>query len=432
MVRPVLTTFCFSMDYESFLSYYGRHTFLNQIRETARLLESPDMIMFAGGVPNPKNFPIETITMKLRDGTCIEWDEATTGRALQYLPSDGIPDFLDEIKKLVKRYHDPPRLDELRFCLSSGSQDALNKAFTIIANPGDYIIVPTPCYLGVFGILKPLGAKMLEIPLDDEGMCVEELRKALQKIGKSHPVKAMYMNPNSSNPSCITYSLKRRKELYQVAQEFNFLIIEDDAYYFLNFAKERPPSFLALDVDGRVLRVDSFSKLIAPGLRLGFVSGPSLLVAKIESCIQSSTQQASSLSQLMVYHILKKWGEHGLNRHVARICSFYKNQALTMMESAKKHLTGLAEWDVPDGGMFMWIKIPSMKDTTKFAFHTAASFSVLVVPGKGFIPSGSDSAYVRVAFSLVPPEQINEGIKRLATAIREQCKTINENNAQSM
>lgn len=410
------------MDYESFLSEYGRHTIHNSLREAARALECEDMIMLAGGVPNPRNFPIETIKMKLRDGSFIEWDEATSTKALQYLPSDGTPDLLEDIKRLIRKYHNPPRFNELKFCVTTGSQDALYKAFQVLINPGDYVIIPNPVYLGVIGTLEPLRAKMLGVSEDENGMCVKELRRMLQEINNPKTIKAMYVNPNSSNPSGTTYSMSRRKELYEVAREFNFLIIEDDAYYFLNFGKERPPSFLSMDTDGRVFRVDSFSKIIAPGFRLGFCSGAPTIVSKVECCIQYSTQQAPAFSQMAVHHILKKWGETGFNRHITRINSFYKNQALMMAESAKRYLTGLAEWHVPDGGMFMWMKILNIQDTSKFTLQTAASTGVLVVPGKVFDPAGHDSPYVRLAFSLAPPDKINEGIKKLAAAIRQHCK----------
>lgn len=243
--------------------------------------------------------------------------------------------------------------------------------------------------------------------------------------------RIIYVNPTGSNPTGVTYTLERRKEIYKIAQEYNLLILEDDAYFYLQFREfqDREPSFLSLDVDGRVLRMDSFSKIIAPGLRLGLVSGPRQIVDKLHWHVQVSTQQPSSMSQMIVYKLLKQWGKEGFQAHIKRVCAYYINQRDQMVKSCNKWLKGLAEWTVPEGGMFMWIKILGIPNTNEFIMNIAPQKGVVVVPGFCCYPETSEecqqTTYVRVAYTYITTEAIDKALQLLAIAIREERK-INE------
>jgi len=199
------------------------------------------------------------------------------------------------------------------------------------------------------------------------------------------------------------------------------IIFEDDPYYFLQFEKERTPSFLSIDVDGRVIRFDSLSKILSSGIRLGFVTGPKPLLEPITFHMQVSVLHASSLSQVIVSELFREWGQDGFLEHADRVRDFYLSQREVMLESAKTHLTGLAEWNVPQGGMFLWMKILGLADTHPMIMKRALKKDVILLPGREFMTDPSKPCpYVRAAFSLATPENIDRGFRNLAELIREE------------
>ncbi|XP_042218767.1 kynurenine/alpha-aminoadipate aminotransferase, mitochondrial-like [Homarus americanus] len=246
----------------------------------------------------------------------------------------------------------------------------------------------------------------------------EDVRDAEEGIPK-----VLYINPNACNPTGVSFTEERRREIYKIASDYNLIILEDDPYYFVQFGdmKDFPPSFLSMDVDGRVLRFDSFSKVLSSGLRVGYVTGPKPLIQRIVLHEQVSILHASSMSQVLVSELLQMWGEEGFFKHTQAVQDFYLKQRDAMIEAAQKHLTGLCEWAVPTGGMFLWLKVPKVPDTWDMIMERALQKNVILVPGKAFMCDPSlPCNYMRAAFSVVTPEMMDRGLECLAELIREE------------
>lgn len=250
--------------------------------------------------------------------------------------------------------------------------------------------------------------------------------EALQKIlevwdpADERKPRVLYTIPNGGNPTGASMTLERKQKVYELARKYNMLIIEDDPYYFLQFQKPWAPTFLSMDEDGRVLRTDSFSKILSSGLRIGFVTGPKPLVDRVVLHIQASTMHTSTFTQLIVSQLLHNWGQDGFLKHIDSVIEFYRSQRNAMLSSADRWLKDVAEWHPPLAGMFLWVKVKGVKDTQKLIMEKALEKEVLLVPGGVFNINSSDPCpYVRAAFSLSTPQQIDEAFRRLADLIRE-------------
>ncbi|KAG2466261.1 AADAT protein, partial [Polypterus senegalus] len=293
----------------------------------------PSLISLAGGAPNPSTFPFQTATITLKDGGSVVFDQKTMNRALQYSASSGIPELLSWVKNLQKSLHKPPNANngEMEMCITTGSQEGMSKArfqddvFEMLISPGDNVLLDAPTYSGTLTALRPLGCNIINVASDQYGMIPESLRDVLSKWNKedvkncnSTIPKCLYCIPNGGNPTGTSLTEDRKYKIYQLAREYDLLIIEDDPYYFLQFQKPWAPSFLSMDVDGRVIRLDSFSKILSSGLRIGFITGPKPLIDRVVLHIQTSTMHTSTFTQLMVSQLLNKWGQEGFLKHVDR------------------------------------------------------------------------------------------------------------------
>eukprot|EP00096_Caligus_rogercresseyi_P015740 TRINITY_DN8215_c0_g1_i2.p1 TRINITY_DN8215_c0_g1~~TRINITY_DN8215_c0_g1_i2.p1 ORF type:complete len:302 (+),score=61.44 TRINITY_DN8215_c0_g1_i2:62-907(+) len=273
-------------------------------------------------------------------------------------------------------------------------------------------------YSGTLAITNPYSPKYTIIASDGEGMIPEELERSLKG---NLSTQVLYINPTGMNPTGTVLSSERRKKIYDICCRRDILILEDDPYYYLQFGRERAPSFLSMDTEGRVLRFDSFSKVLSSGLRLGFVTGPKPLVERIVLHMQASVLHASSLSQVLVSELLDRWGLDGFMEHVGKIEGFYKEKRDVMHAAGVKHLDGLCEWSIPGGGMFLWLKINGVEDTWDMIMERAMAKNVMLLPGKAFMVDPSKPcSYARAAFSLASPSDIDTAFQRLAELIREE------------
>ncbi|RXM95645.1 Kynurenine/alpha-aminoadipate aminotransferase, mitochondrial [Acipenser ruthenus] len=366
------------MNYSRFINAISAARKASPIRILTELQQRspPSLISLAAGAPNANTFPFKSASISLKNGGSIEFDETLMKRALQYSASSGIPELLSWMKDLQKSLHNPPTAGraQLEMCVTTGSQEGLCKAFEMIINPGDNVLLDAPTYSGTLAALKPLGCNIINIPSDQYGMIPEALRETLSQwrledVGKPNNTipKLLYTIPNGGNPTGASMTTERKREVYQLAQDYDFLIIEDDPYYFLQFEKPWAPTFLSMDVDGRVLRTDSFSKILSSG-----------------------------------------------------VVEFYRKQRDAMLSSADKWLQDVAEWHMPAAGMFLWIKVKGIQDTHKLIMEKALEKEVLLVPGGVFnIDSSEPCPYVRAAFSLSSPEQIDQAFQRLHALIKE-------------
>ncbi|XP_076462801.1 kynurenine/alpha-aminoadipate aminotransferase, mitochondrial-like [Babylonia areolata] len=256
-----------------------------------------------------------------------------------------------------------------------------------------------------------MGVHTLGIPLDSQGIVPEELEKVLTSWNDLHPgarkPKLLYVIPSCSNPTGITTSLDRKRAIYDVARKHDLMIMEDDPYYFLNFTRPLIPSLLSMDVDGRVVRLDSFSKLVAPGLRTGLVSGPRPVLQKMTTLKHLGSITSSGLSQVMLSEMLRHWGHDGFLRYVDSVMEFYKRKMEMVLNTARKYLTGLAEWDPPGGGLFVWMKVLGVSDS-EIVIDRLLKEHVVMVGGAGFTPSNEKNAYIRVSVTMVTEEECDK------------------------
>ncbi|XP_010707786.1 kynurenine/alpha-aminoadipate aminotransferase, mitochondrial isoform X2 [Meleagris gallopavo] len=401
------------MNYSRFLTSVSAARKASPIRVLTELMQKspPSLISLAGGAPNPAVFPFKKATIATGHGNAVEIGEDLMKRALQYSASAGIPELLSWLKNFQRNLHNPPTANyspeggQMEVCVTTGSQEGLCKVFEMLINPGDSILLDAPTYSGTLAALRPLGCNIINVPSDQHGIIPKALKEILSAWNpgdiKNHsrPLpKFLYTIPNGCNPTGNSLTADRKKEIYQ----------------------PWAPSFLSMDVDGRVIRTDSFSKVLSSGLRVGFLTGPKPLIDRVILHIQVSTMHTSTFTQMIISQLLQQWGEKGFLEHTDRVVEFYRTQRDAMLIAADKWLKGLAEWHPPAAGMFLWIKIKGVSDTQQLIMEKALQKEVLLVPGGVFnIDSSEPSPYVRASFSLPSPTQMDLAFQRLADLIKE-------------
>ncbi|KAB7505456.1 Kynurenine/alpha-aminoadipate aminotransferase, mitochondrial, partial [Armadillidium nasatum] len=406
------------MNYSRFLNQLSKGRKPSIIRELTGLLTSasPELVFLAGGLPNTDLFPFEEASIQLRDGSEIKLNKKLMSQGLQYGPTPGYAPLIMQLKNMVKNLHNPPLWENSDLVILPGSQDGLCKTFEMLLEPNDYVVTQEPCYTGTLAIVGPYTPKVLAVECDDKGMIPNSLKNCLSSWDpqdireKSEGVpKVLYLNPNACNPTGVSIPNERRKEIYKLACDYNLLILEDDPYYFIQFddRKNFPTSFLEMDTEGRVIRFDSFSKVLSSGIRLGFATGPKPLMKQLVLHMQASILHTPSLTQIMVSELLDNWKEEGFYEHTEKVKKFYEGRRNVMLKAAEKHLSGLCEWSVPTGGMFLWIKVPELKDTWDMIMVRGLKKNVILVPGKAFSTNLDEpSNYMRASFSLATPEKM--------------------------
>uniref|UniRef100_A0AAY4AIN0 Aminotransferase class I/classII large domain-containing protein n=1 Tax=Denticeps clupeoides TaxID=299321 RepID=A0AAY4AIN0_9TELE len=398
------------MNYSRFLTAVSAARRPSAIRILTELQQRspPSLISLAGGAPNPDTFPFQFATIKVKNGDSIVFDEATMKRALQYSASPGIPELLSWMKGLQKSLHNPPTLayspenGQMEMCVTTGSQEGLCKVFEMLVNPGDNVLLDAPTYSGTLAALLPLGCNIINVPSDQHGMIPEALGDILSRWdpadahapGSSVP-RVLYTIPNGGNPTGASMTAQRKQEVYEVSggKDTRSFI---HSCTLLSNSSPWAPTFLSMDVDGRIIRTDSFSKILSSGLRIGFVTGPKPLVDRVVLHIQASTMHTSTFTQLMVSQLLQDWGQDGFLRHVDGVVQFYRSQRNAMLSSADRWLKGLAEWHAPAAGMFLWIRLHGIADTKQLIMEKALEKELIcnAVHGGEFRPLGSSDASV--------------------------------------
>lgn len=424
------------INYGRFISRLSANRKPSLIRELTKILATapPEMIPLSGGFPNPELFPFSKAHFETTDGQSILLEGKSIRRSLQYLPTQGLPELVAWLKTLQSHVHNPPELQSTSsdLVVTCGSQDGLCKAIEMLLEPGEGVVVEDYVYAGTLSIMAPYEPNYVVVDSDSKGMRPDSLQDKLsEKKGHAQFPKFMYINPTGANPTGTCLPEDRRKQIYKLACQHDLIILEDDPYYYLQFGKDRPPSFLRLDTEGRVLRFDSFSKVLSSGLRLGFVTGPQPLVDRINLHMQASVLHATSLSQVMASELLNKWGIDGFMSHVGKVEKFYKHRRDAMNDAATKHLTGLCEWSLPEGGMFLWLKVCGIPDTWNMIMERAMKKNIMLLPGKAFMPGLSSSnnnnlqcPYLRAAFSVASEKDFDIAFRRLAELIKEEKKNL--------
>ncbi|KDQ13584.1 hypothetical protein BOTBODRAFT_33591 [Botryobasidium botryosum FD-172 SS1] len=428
--------------YASLLSESSNSLPPSAIRSLMHHRDRPGLISFLAGDPAPSTFPITSLSFTLRSPTdpstetpiTIKGEDLET--SLKYTASRGINSLIDWLYGIQEHSHGRKRGEGWRISIGAGCQDLIYKAFSTLLNPGDSVLIEAPVYTGVIPILQWTKADSIEVETDGNGISASHLKSILDKWPAEKPLpKLLFTVPYGCNPTGATASLQRRLEVLALARKYNFLILEDDPYFYLYYGPEpRPASYFHLEAaDGRgvglVLRLDSLSKVLSSGLRIGFASGPEALLDALDKHTSSSNLQPASVSQVIAHSVLSHWGIDGLLTHTATISLFYKSKRDMIEVAMKKHLSGLAVWNSPVSGMFIWMKLllppaPSSIDGDGDSNHLiqtkALERGVLALPGSAFFPNGRMTAYVRVAFSVLTEEQADVGMRRLAEVVREE------------
>ncbi len=383
------------------------------IRELLKLTEQPDIISFAGGLPAPEVFPVE----QFREACNYVMDHFGP-QSLQYSTTEGYRPLREMIARHISRFSSEVGADNI--LITSGSQQALDFVGRLFVNRGDYIVVESPTYLGALQAWNAYGAQYIPVRADEHGMIVDELEAAL-RVGP----KFIYVLPNFQNPSGSTLSLERRKQLVRIADKYGVPIIEDDPYGQLRYEGEHIPSIVALDSEyrgsngghysGNVIYLSTFSKLLAPGLRLGWVIAPVEVIQKLVMSKQAADLHTSSINQYVAYEVAKGGF---LDEHVKVIRATYKERRDVMIEMMEEMFPAGVSWRKPKGGMFLWSVLPEGMDSAD-VLKRAIEKKVAFVPGEAFHPTGGGKNTLRLNFSYSSPETIREGITRLGITLKE-------------
>lgn len=394
-------------------SYRAQRMGSSVIRELLKLTEQPDIISFAGGLPAPEVFPLR----EFREACNVVLDTCGA-QALQYGTTEGYRPLREMIARHAARYGIEVTAENI--LITSGSQQALDFIGRLFNNSGDHVLVESPTYLGALQAWNAYGANYISVPSDENGMIVDELEKAL-RVGP----KFIYVLPNFQNPTGSTLTLDRRKKLVELADKYGVPIVEDDPYGQLRFEGEHLPSVVSLDSEfrgpngghysGNVIYLSTFSKLLAPGLRLAWIIAPEEVIRKIVMAKQAADLHTATFNQFVAYEV----GKGGfLDEHVKFIRQVYKERRDMMLETMDETFPSEARWTHPQGGMFLWGILPEDMDAAD-VLKKAIERKVAFVPGASFHPNGGGKNTMRINFSYSKPEVIREGITRLGMLLKE-------------
>ena len=383
------------------------------IRELLKLTEKPDIISFGGGMPAPEVFPVEEFT-----SACERVLKDLGAQALQYGSTDGYLPLREMIARHTARYG--IRISPDNILITSGSQQALDLIGKVFINPGDRILVEEPTYLGALQAWNAYGAEYVTIRMDENGMITEELESAL-RCG----VKFIYVLPNFQNPTGVTLALERRNQLIEIADRYGVPIIEDDPYGQLRYEGENLPSVVSLDNEfrnngeneyrGNVIYLSTFSKTLAPGLRLAWVVAPTQVIRKLVQAKQGGDLHTSTFNQIVAYEVARGGF---LDRHIWLIRRIYSERRNIMLDAMEELFPPGVRWTRPQGGLFLWGMLPEEMNSAD-VLKVAVERKVAFVPGASFYALGGGQNTMRLNFSYSNPEQIKTGIERMAGVLKE-------------
>lgn len=382
------------------------------IRELLKVSAVPGMISFGGGFPAPEIFPIERFK-EACETVLTEMGQ----QALQYGQTEGYLPLREMIATNAAKYGIQISSDNV--LITSGSQQALDLLGKIFINRGDRVVAESPTYLGAIQAWNAYGVNFVSVPFDEDGMQTEYLEELI-----STNVKFIYVLPNFQNPTGTTLSLERRKQLVKIADHYGVPIIEDDPYGQLRYEGEHLPPVVVLDDEsrakefpvyrGNVIYTSTFSKILAPGLRLAWVVAPVEVIKKLVQAKQGADLHTSTFTQYIAYDVANS---PFMKQHICHIREVYHERRDTMLAALNEYMPEGTHWTHPKGGLFLWVSLPEGYDTTKI-FPKAIEEKVAYVPGEPFHPNGGGENTMRLNFSACNPETIQIGIQRLAKVLK--------------
>jgi 2-aminoadipate transaminase len=374
------------------------------IRDLLKVTERPEVISFAGGVPTPLSFPVEH--MRAASDKVLSEDPFS---ALQYGPTEGYAPLRAWIAESLSQrgtYIDPERV-----LITTGSQQGLDLLAKVLLDKGSSALVETPTYLGALQALKLAEPKFQPVPCDEQGPLLEGL--APQQLTAA---RMLYCIPNFQNPTGRRMSLPRRSALVELARAAGFPVIEDDPYGALSYAGDEVPSIFSLDPEA-VVYLGSFSKVLAPGLRVGYLVAPKTLYPKLVQAKQAADLHTPSFTQRVIFEAVQ---DGFLSEHIPRIRTLYAEQCRVMLDALQREMPEWVRWNRPEGGMFIWMQLPAGNDATPLLAR-ALERNVAFVPGATFFAEQPQAHTLRLSFATPTPERLYEGAQRLGELIRQHC-----------
>ncbi len=392
------------MNYENYLSDCCKNIPRSFIREILSVAEQEDFISFAGGLPNPDFFPVE----ELKNGLASIFTD-TGKETLQYAGSQG---FLP-LREWISSYYNTKygmHTKASQYIITNGSQQALAIVSKAMINPGDVVALEKPSYLGGIQALSLNSPVFKQVSLNPDGVDLEELENVILNYG----VKLFYAIPNFQNPSGISYSYTKKQELAALLEHYQTILVEDNPYGELHFKGENSAPIVGM-LPNQTIWCGSFSKMISPGIRTGWICAPDEMVPWLIKIKQAVDLHTNNIVQRLIYHFLSN---HDIESHLQKIRNAYGKQCRVMQNEVIKYFPEGSEITNPEGGMFIWVKLPEGYDTEKL-IKIAIQKKVVFVPGRSFFTNGEGNRYMRLNFSNASEGMIIEGIARLSEAIKE-------------
>lgn len=366
----------------------------------------PKIISFAGGLPAPELFPVEGMK-EATDKVYAEHGQ----QALQYGAAKGVTELRELILKRVKEKENvDAKLENVM--VTTGSEQAIDLVGKAFINPGDTVLVEEPTYLCALDVFRSYGANFVSVPMDDDGMKMDALEEAL----KAHPETALvYTVPNFQNPTGRTMPAERRKKFAELAAKYDVPVLEDNPYGDIRFAGEHVPSVKSFDHAGKVFYMSTFSKILAPGFRLGWLVADPKVIEKLTVLKQSADLHTDNLVQYVVTEFFK---ENDVDAHVKEISDLYGKRKQLMIDGIKKYFPKDVKYTNPEGGMFLWVEVPGVTDTVEL-FKQCLEHNVAFVPGDPFFAGKPQPGTFRLNYSNMQEDQIEVGLKRLGEALSQ-------------
>jgi 2-aminoadipate transaminase len=387
------------------LSERARKLTSSAIREILKVTERPEVISFAGGLPSPATFPVEEMRV-----ACDRILRDSPAAALQYSATEG---YLPLREWVAQRYSvNGASIRPSQVLITTGSQQALDLLGKVLIDPASRVLVETPTYLGALQSFSMYEPNYVQVPTDEHGLIPSSLDATL-----TAGARLLYAQPNFQNPTGRRLPLERRSALAAFAQRAGFPVIEDDPYGALDYAGAPLPTMLSMAPD-HIVHLGSFSKVLSPGMRVGYIIAPEELHFKLVQAKQATDLHTPSLTQRIVHEVVK---DGFLDTHIPKIRALYRDQCAAMLASLEQHMPPGVEWNRPEGGMFVWVKLPKHAnkhiDTMKL-LEQSIEQHVAFVPGGPFFANEAEHNTLRLSFVTVPPAKIDEGIAKLGALIR--------------
>jgi 2-aminoadipate transaminase len=390
------------------VSNRAREMKASAIREILKITERPDVISFAGGLPAPELFPIQALKE-----ACAKVLDTYGPKSLQYSLTMGVLPLREILAERLSKRGLPVTIDNV--FITGGSQQGLDLIAKVFLNEGDAVLCENPTYLGAIQAFNVMRPKYVPVEMDQEGMIVQQ---AEEKI-KEHNPRFIYVVADFQNPSGITLSLKRRKQLVKLAEKYQIPIVDDNPYGELRYVGENIPSVQSLGRD-LVIELGTFSKIVSPGLRIGWGVVSTEITTMFERLKQGADLHTNTFAQYVVYEYIKAGN---LDRHIEEIKAAYSERRGVMIQALREHFPEGVRWFEPEGGLFLWVELPEGISATDL-LPAAVEQKVAYVPGKPFYPYEDKDNTLRLNFSNATPEMIIEGTKRLGKVFRENVKAV--------